>query len=115
MSPEKTKAALAGAALGSGQKATEDFASVQPSGDKRNDFPRQASLPIVAGLLFVGGPSRKTADIQVPDCEQCGQDHRHTCPLPPPALTRTKTAECGARYQIVPKRFRATRRGRKAA
>lgn len=74
----------------------------------------QTSLPIVEGLLFIGGPGRKTADIEVPNCEWCGRDHRHTCPLPAPALTPTKHADCGASYQVMPKRFRATKRRRAA-
>lgn len=114
MPPENTKAARPGAALGSDQQATEDIPKVQPRADGRHAS-RQTSLPIVEGLLFIGGPNRKTADIEVPGCEHCGRDHRHTCPLPAPALTRTKKADCGARYQVMPRRFRAIKRGRRAA
>ncbi|MEV6980028.1 hypothetical protein AB0M95_02010 [Sphaerisporangium sp. NPDC051017] len=96
------------------QKAANDKATVQRPADKRS-IPTQTSLPIVAGVLYVGGPARKTADLMVAGCPVCGRDHRHACPLPAPSLTSTKKPDCGARYQIVPKRAHATRRGRRAA
>ncbi|MFD8559119.1 hypothetical protein ACFV1N_17700 [Streptosporangium canum] len=97
------------------QMAANDIPKVQPQADRRTNRGGQTSLPIVAGLLFIGGPGRKTADLMVPECEQCGRDHRHACPLPAPALTKTKRADCGARYQVMPKHLRGTRRGRRAA
>ncbi|MEO3811353.1 hypothetical protein ABGB17_20355 [Sphaerisporangium sp. B11E5] len=76
---------------------------------------QQTSLPgVVEALLFIDA-HRVTATLIVVGCERCGGDHEHRCPLPVPSLTREKRARCGLRYQIMPRRLRATRRGRRAA
>ncbi|MGV9600799.1 hypothetical protein ACWDR1_29480 [Streptosporangium sandarakinum] len=96
------------------QMAANDIPKVQPQADTRTNRGGQTSLPVVAAVAYPPILGMKRALLLVEHCPFCGEWHRHECEWPAPSLMK-KRARCGASYDVMPYRAKATRRGRRAA